>query len=146
MYGFSSRYREHIRFHTLKTFNETHNSMSRGRISAIKPGFYTRMGAAIRHASTILEQQSASQQLLLILTDGKPNDLDQYEGRYGIEDTRMALMEARRKGLQPFCVTIDERAGDYLPYMFGTDNYVVIRKASELPQELPLLYARLTHS
>jgi len=145
MYGFSSRYREHIRFHTLKTFNESHNNISRGRINAIKPGFYTRMGAAIRQASDILSKQPASQQLLLILTDGKPNDLDQYDGRYGIEDTRMALIEARRKGLQPFCVTIDEKGGDYLPYMFGVDNYVVIRKPSELPRELPLLYARLTN-
>jgi nitric oxide reductase NorD protein len=145
IYGFSSRYRAHNRFHILKSFNESHSSISRGRINAIKPGFYTRMGAAIRYASEILSKQPASQQLLLLLTDGKPNDLDQYDGRYGIEDTRMALLEARRKGLQPFCVTIDEKAGDYLPYMFGADNYVVIRKPSELPRELPLLYARLTN-
>lgn len=145
MYGFSSRYRQHIRFHTLKSFSESHTNQSRGRINAIKPGFYTRMGAAIRHASDILVKQPASQQLLLLLTDGKPNDLDLYDGRYGIEDTRMALIEARRKGLQPFCVTIDEKAGDYLPYMFGADNYVVIRKPSQLPRELPLLYARLTN-
>jgi len=144
IYGFSSRYRSHNRFHILKQFNESHNAIIRGRINAIKPGFYTRMGAAIRYSSELLGKQPASQQLLLLLTDGKPNDLDQYDGRYGIEDTRMALIEARRKGLQPFCVTIDEKAGDYLPYMFGTDNYVVIRKPSELPRELPLLYARLT--
>lgn len=145
MYGFSSRYREHIRFHTLKKFTESHNNISRGRINAIKPGYYTRMGAAIRQASEMLSKQPASQQLLLLLTDGKPNDLDLYDGRYGIEDTRMALIEARRKGLQPFCVTIDEKGGDYLPYMFGAENFVVIRKPSELPKELPLLYARLTH-
>lgn len=145
MYGFSSRYRQHVRFHTLKTFGEPHNNITRGRINVIKPGYYTRMGAAIRQASDILSKQAASQQLLLLLTDGKPNDLDLYDGRYGIEDTRMALIEARRKGLQPFCVTIDEKAGDYLPYMFGADNYVVIRNPAELPRELPLLYARLTH-
>ena len=145
MYGFSSRYRDHIRFHTLKTFSESHNNISRGRINAIKPGYYTRMGAAIRQASEILSKQHASQQLLLLLTDGKPNDLDLYDGRYGVEDTRMALIEARRKGLQPFCVTVDEKGGDYLPYMFGAENFVVIRKPSELPRELPLLYARLTN-
>ncbi len=144
MYGFSSRYRQHIRFHTLKDFNESHNNVSRGRINAIKPGYYTRMGAAIRQASEILSHQSSSQQLLLLLTDGKPNDLDLYDGRYGIEDTRMALIEARRKGLQSFCVTIDKKGGEYLPYMFGAENFVVIRKPSELPKELPLLYARLT--
>ncbi len=144
MYGFSSRNRSHVRFHTIKTFAEKYDATVRGRIQAIKPGFYTRMGAAIRHATTLLSQQKVSQPLLLLLTDGKPNDLDQYEGRYGVEDTRMALHEARKLGLQPFCVTIDEKASDYLPHIFGTKSYVVIRNPSELPRELPLLYARLT--
>ena len=144
MYGFSSRRRDHIRFHQLKTFDERHGPVTRGRIAAIKPGFYTRMGAALRQATRLLEKRPASQQLLLLLTDGKPNDLDQYEGRYGIEDTRMAVLEAKRKGLQPFCVTIDAKGGDYLPHMFGTDGFVVIRRPSDLPGELPLLYARLT--
>lgn len=144
MYGFSSRNRQHVRFHQLKTFDEPHGAPIRGRIQAIKPGFYTRMGAAIRQATKLLEKRPASQQLLLLLTDGKPNDLDQYEGRYGIEDTRMAVLEAKRKGLQPFCVTIDEKAGDYLPHMFGADGFVMIRRPAELPRELPMLYARLT--
>ncbi len=144
IYGFSSRYRQHVRFHTIKTFAEKHGAEVRGRINVIKPGFYTRMGAAIRQASRTLEKESAHHQLLLILTDGKPNDLDHYEGRYGVEDTRMAIIEARKQGIQPFCVTIDERANDYLPYLFGNDAFVVIRKPNELPRDLPLLYARIT--
>ena len=71
-------------------------------------------------------------------------DLDKYEGRYGIEDTRHAVREARRSGLTPFCVTIDEYGNDYLPYIFGTRGYLVIRRPAELPARLPLLYARLT--
>ena len=59
--------------------------------------------------------------LLLVLTDGKPNDLDRYEGRYGIEDTRMALHEARRAGVRSFCVAVDDRARDYLPYLLGSN-------------------------
>ena len=144
MYGFSSRYRNHVRLHSLKTFKENYNASTRGRIAAIKPGFYTRMGAAIRHATNLLEERKAQQRILLLLTDGKPNDLDVYEGRYGIEDTRMAIIEARQKGLLPFCVTIDPEAGSYLPYMFGTSAYVQIKKPQELPKELPLLYAKLT--
>jgi nitric oxide reductase NorD protein len=144
LYGFSSRYRTHIRFHTLKTFEEQYDATVRGRIQAIKPGYYTRMGAAIRYASQLLNEQEVSQPLLLLLTDGKPNDLDQYEGRYGVEDTRMALHEARKMGIQAFCVTIDEKGKDYLPYLFGSQNYVVIHNPSQLPKELPLLYARLT--
>jgi nitric oxide reductase NorD protein len=145
LYGFSSLKRENIRFHILKEFERKYNDEVRGRIAAIKPGFYTRMGAAIRHASQLLAKQAATQRLLLILTDGKPNDLDQYEGRYGVEDTRVAIHEARQMGLRPFCVTIDEKGSSYLPHLFGVNGYVVIRKPSELPRELPLLYAQLTH-
>lgn len=144
IYGFSSRRRSHVRFHTLKEFGESYDAEVCGRIQAIKPGYYTRMGAAIRHASELLSKQAASRQLLLILTDGKPNDLDQYEGRYGVEDTRMALLEARKRGLFPFCVTIDKEAGSYLPHLFGAGNYMVISRPDELPKRLPALYARLT--
>jgi nitric oxide reductase NorD protein len=144
MYGFSSRKRDPVRFHQLKTFEESYTGSVRGRINTIKPGYYTRIGAAIRHSSNLLKKQGQSRKLLLILTDGKPNDLDKYEGRYGIEDTREAIREARDLGLQPFCVTIDTQGNDYLPHLFGTGGYVVIHKPSQLPRELPLLYARLT--
>lgn len=142
--GFSSLRRGNVRFQHLKRFDERYSGQVRGRISSIRPGYYTRMGAAIRHATTLLSRQKNQQRLLLMLTDGKPNDLDQYEGRYGIEDTRMALHEARRQGLRPFCVTIDSEANDYLPHLFGAGGYVVIRKPEDLPKELPLLYAQMT--
>jgi nitric oxide reductase NorD protein len=144
LYGFSSVRREHVRFHLLKGFDERYDEAVRGRLASLKPGYYTRMGAAIRHASALLAKQRSGRRLLLILTDGKPNDLDQYEGRYGIEDTRVAIQEARSLGLTPFCVTIDEKAGDYLPHLFGNGNYVLVRDAAELPQVLPRLYAQLT--
>jgi len=144
LYGFSSLKRSHVRFHYIKGFDEKYSGQVRGRITAIKPGYYTRMGAAIRQASSLLVQQKKRQRLLLILTDGKPNDLDQYEGRYGIEDTRVALIEARKLGLRPFCVTIDTEASDYLPHLFGAGGYVVIRNPEDLPKELPLLYAQMT--
>lgn len=144
IYGFSSRLRAHVRVHTLKAFNETYSAEIRGRIQAISPGYYTRMGAAIRHVGGLLDKQPTAQKLLLILTDGKPNDLDAYEGRYGIEDTRHALQEIRQQGIEPFCVTIDRKGGVYLPHLFGHQSYVLIRNPSELPNELPRLYARLT--
>ena len=144
LHGFSSRNRNHVRFYHIKTFQDRYDNLTRGHIDAIRPGYYTRMGTAIRHASALLAKESSSQKLLLILTDGKPNDLDKYEGRYGIEDTRMAVLEAEKMGLRPFCVTIDEQAEDYLPYLFGKRSYVFIRHAEELPRKLPLLYLRLT--
>ena len=144
LYGFSSRKRDPIRFHTLKPFEERYTATTRGRILAIKPGYYTRLGAAVRHATELLAAQPSSHRLLLLLTDGKPNDLDQYEGRYGIEDTRHAVRAARRQGLQPFCITIDPQGNDYLPHLFGPNGYAVIHNPSQLPGLLPTLYARLT--
>jgi nitric oxide reductase NorD protein len=144
MLGFSSRRRDPVRVHRLKDFDERYGAAVRGRIAAIRPGYYTRLGAGIRHAAGRLVGEGAGRRLLLILTDGKPNDLDRYEGRWGIEDTRHAVWEARRRGLEPFCVTIDPEGNDYLPHLFGNGGYVVIRRAAELPSRLPLLYARLT--
>ncbi|WP_374335306.1 nitric oxide reductase activation protein NorD [Leeia sp.] len=144
LYGFSSLRREEVRFLMLKDFGERHSDLIRGRIQAIRPGYYTRIGAALRQSTQILLQQPARQRLLLLLSDGKPNDLDHYEGRYGVEDTRQAVLEARRAGLIPFCVTVDREAGEYLPHLFGRHGYVVVQDARRLPQVLTRLYATLS--
>jgi nitric oxide reductase NorD protein len=102
----------------------------------VRPGFYTRMGAAIRHATLQLGKRSERRRLLMLLTDGKPNDLDQYEGRYGLEDTKRAIHEARLVGLVPFCVTIDEAAHDYLPMLFGRQGYVWVHRPQDLALKL----------
>ncbi len=145
IYGFSSVKRHQVRYMLLKNFKEKYNNKIRGRISAIRPGYYTRMGAAIRQSTKILSEQSQSRRLLLMLTDGKPNDIDHYEGRYGIEDTRHAILEAKQKGLQVFCITIDQKAGEYLPYLFGSDGFTVLQHPTHLPTRLPELYYQLTH-
>lgn len=142
--GFSSVRRGNVRFHRLKDFDQRFDDRVRGRVMAIKPGYYTRLGAAIRHATSLLDAQAAARRILLILSDGKPNDLDLYDGRYGIEDTRVAIVEARRRGIVPFCVTIDREGASYLPHLFGPSGFAVIRKPDELPARLPMFYAQLT--
>ncbi len=143
LYGFSSRRRDQVRFYPLKPFKQPYNDQVRGHIQAIRPGYYTRMGAAIRESSQLLSEQAVSQRLLLILTDGKPNDLDYYEGRYGVEDTRAAIQEAKKMGLIPFCITIDREGDDYLPYLFGAQGYTVIQRPEQLPIKLLTLYSQL---
>lgn len=144
MYGFSSVRRSNVRLTMLKNFNEPYNDEIRGRVQSIRPGFYTRMGAAIRQATKVLQEQRSTQKLLLILTDGKPNDIDHYEGRFGIEDTHQAIAEANRLGIKPFCITIDQEAEEYLPYLFGRDGFTVILRPAQLPIRLPQLYHQLT--
>ena len=144
MYGFSSLKRSLVRFHEIKTFDERFDNAVRGRITAIRPGYYTRLGAALRRATTLLAGQPARLRPLLIVSDGKPHDIDHYEGRYAIEDTRMAVIEARRQGIEPFCITIDHAGEDYLPHLFGPTGHTVVKRPEELAFRLPRLYAQLT--
>lgn len=144
LYGFSSRRRNHVRYNLIKNFNEPWGDEIHGRIRALEPGYYTRMGAAIRQSIDIIKDHPAEKRLLLILTDGKPNDLDIYEGRYGVEDTRMAILEAHREGIETYCVNIDQSTGDYIPYVFGQQRFYHLNRANQLPKFLPKLYLNLT--
>ncbi len=144
IWGFSSVRRQHVRMQHIKTFDETWSDASRARVGAVKPGYYTRMGAAIRHATLQLADRPERRRLLMLLTDGKPNDLDIYEGRYGLEDTRQAVREAHAAGLIPFCVTIDEKANDYLPMLFGQNGYAMVHKPQDLVRQLTQAWATLS--
>lgn len=144
IYGFSSIRSSRIRYHILKNFNMRYDKYVRGRIARIEPGFYTRMGAAIRQSCQILAKQQTKDKLLLIISDGKPNDLDQYEGRYGIEDTRHAILAAKKLGIEPFCITIDKKGNDYLPYLFGQFGFNIVKDPALLAKAIPKIYANLT--
>ena len=129
----------------VKRFDEHYSALVRERIAGIRPQDYTRMGAAIRHLSSLLNQVEARTKLLVTLSDGKPDDYqDGYRGPYGIEDTRQALIEARRRGVHSFCITIDREARDYLPHMYGASHYVIIDDVAMLPRKVPDIYRRLT--
>jgi nitric oxide reductase NorD protein len=141
IYGFSSNTRWECNFSLVKDFHEVDGVE---RIAGINPGGYTRMGAAIRHATRKLQIHGARNKILMLLTDGSPLDYDGYDGRYALEDTRMAIVEARNRGVHPFCITVDIEARDYLPKMFGNKMYTIIDRVSKLPKRLPLIYARLT--
>ena len=145
IYGFSGITRKRCEIYRVKRFDEPYDDTVRRRIAGIAPQDYTRMGAAIRHLTRILEGVDARTRLLVTLSDGKPDDYgDDYRGEYGIEDTRQALTEARRAGIHPFCITIDREARDYLPHMYGAANYTVIDDIAQLPLRVAGIYRRLT--
>ena len=141
---FTSHRRQRVDIRTVKDFEEHLGARVVRRIQALKPGSYTRMGTAIRHATALLDRRPHSHRLLLVLTDGKPNDIDHYEGRYAIEDTRVAVQEARRAGLRLFGVTVDAQGRDYLPYIFGPGSYAIFPHVARLPAALPAIYRQLT--
>ncbi|MDQ1324984.1 MAG: nitric oxide reductase NorD protein, partial [Campylobacterota bacterium] len=144
IYTFSSLQNKKVYFSIIKNFKDKYDDLIRGRIDTIKPEYYTRMGAAIREAAKILDKQQSANKLLLIISDGKPNDEDRYDGRYGIEDTKKALEEVKKKGITPFCITVDLDAKEYLGYLFGKNGYAVVRDGQKLPKILTEVYINLT--
>jgi len=125
-----------VKIQQIKSFTERFNNEVALRISALEPERYTRVGAALRHATAQLMQTTAAHKLLLLLSDGKPHDNDIYEGRYGVEDTRQAVTEAKLQGIYPFCLTIDRQAAAYLPGIFGRHQYALLPKPELLPKIL----------
>jgi len=144
IYGFSGTTRKRCELYHIKHFSEVYDDEIKARISGIRAKDYTRMGFAIRHLSKLLMEVEAKARILITLSDGKPDDYDSYRGVYGIEDTRKALMEARRDGIHPYCITIDEQASDYLPHLYGAAAYTVVSEVRELPLKVSDIYRRLT--
>lgn len=134
--GFSGEGPQRVTVTTLKDFDERYTDAVGRRIGALEPEHYTRAGAAIRHASAELMRRPAKHRLLLLLSDGKPNDIDEYEGRYGVEDMRQAVAEARLQGIHPFCLTIDRQAAGYLSAVFGHHHYALLPRPELLPTVL----------
>jgi nitric oxide reductase NorD protein len=134
--SFSGQNAEHVRIRVLKDFAEKNGDEVRARVAALGPEGYTRMGAAIRHGSALLARQGTGHRLLLIVSDGKPNDDDHYQGRFAVEDTRQAIAEARAQGIFPFCLTVDSKASSYLPRIFGKAGHMILTHPEHLPLAL----------
>jgi nitric oxide reductase NorD protein len=134
--AFSGEGPERVLVRSVKDFNEAFSITVGQRIAGLEPEQYTRVGAAVRHATALLMQQPARHRLLVLLSDGKPNDVDQYNGRYGVEDFKRAVTEAKLQGLNPFCLTIDRQAASYLPFVLGPGHYAQLTRPELLPMAL----------
>ncbi len=143
VYGYSGQGRRRIDFLILKDFEEGGRGRAVRRIGAVTPLDQNRDGAAIRHTVHKLRACNARVKLLVLISDGRPLD-DGYTDEYSLEDTKMALREARMHGIEPFCITVDRNADDYLRRMYGDVRYLVIDRAGALPERLPRVYQRLT--
>ena len=113
------------------------------RLAALQPVGYTRIGPALRHATATLQKHTARRRWILLLSDGKPNDYDRYEGRHGIQDVRYAIREANEKGIRVYALALDKEAKHTLPQMFGHNNYKILAHPDELPEAMLFFYTRL---
>ena len=148
IYGFSGYGRDNVEFFVIKDFQEVFGPQIKKRIDQIAPIRSTRMGPAIRHATTKLNETGAKVKILFLLSDGRPQDhgygRDRTEKEYAIHDTKQALNEAKRDGITPFAITVDRAGHDYLKTMCEDMGYEVVADIESLPHRLPALYRRLT--
>ncbi len=148
IYGFSGSGRENVEFYVIKDLEEGFSERIKRRIDSISPLNGTRMGPALRHATWKLEQQSSRSKFLFLISDGRPQDhgygRDGLEKEYAINDTKMAFVEAMRKNITPFCLTVDRGGHDYLRTMCRDMGYEVVADIESLPERLPALYRKLT--
>src|SRR5271170_1163273 len=148
IYGFSGDGRHNVEFYIAKDFADRLTGRTWAALGAMQPRRSTRMGAAIRHAITKLRRESAGMKVLIIVSDGYPEDhdygADRTDREYGIQDTARALREAEHAGVTDFCVTIDPAGHDYLRRMCRESRYLVIDDVTALPRELSKIYRTLT--
>jgi len=144
LYGFASKYRDEVLLYPIKRFGDPFDARRRAVLGGLSGRLATRMGAAVRHSTALLQKHPAQRRLLLILSDGRPADYDDGgDSRYLQEDTRMAVKEAQDRGVHAFCISLDPRGGEYLPLVFGPGHYLVLPHIDSLPQRLPEIYLRL---
>ncbi|MGB0807035.1 MAG: nitric oxide reductase activation protein NorD, partial [Salibacteraceae bacterium] len=139
---FSTRTRNNCSYNHVKTFKENWNK-TRNRVGSIEAEGYTRIGSALRHAGSLIEKEPTSRKWIILLSDGKPNDYDTYEGEYGLEDVKRALLELENKHINAFSLAIEHQAKYYLPQMFGHNNYNILPKSSYLPVAFSKFYRRI---
>lgn len=136
--GFHSHTRNHAEFQVIKDFEEPWHK-GKVKIGALRAQGYTRIGTALRHAAYMLSERPNVHKWLILLTDGKPNDYDRYEGQYGIHDVRQALKEMATQHIHTHVYAIEAIAKLYLPRMFGDNQYQIITS----PQDLVTAFSKL---
>ena len=128
-YGFYSRGRTNVRYLRCKSFDERWDFKAQRRLSAISPSGFTRLGAAVRHGTHLLQTQAGThKRLLIVIGDGFAYD-DGYEGRYAREDSLRAVEEAREHAVG--CVGLSVRASSDVN-AWPPDSHRVVEKPHEL--------------
>ncbi|MFC1833470.1 nitric oxide reductase activation protein NorD [Thermodesulfobacteriota bacterium] len=144
IYGFSSEGRFRVDLFSVKSFQESYDETVRYRLGSLEPKNLTRLGAVIRHAIHKLHREEAVVKLMVILTDGRPYDLEYGNLDYAAQDSGRAIREARQHGIHPFIITTDKKGSDYLKQICSQTQSIIVPRVEVLPMVLPALYKRLT--
>jgi nitric oxide reductase NorD protein len=139
---FYSKTRNYSTYLTLKDFDEEWVK-TKHKIGSIESQGYTRIGAALRHSGVMLDKRDTKNKWVILVSDGKPNDFDKYEGKYGISDVKQALRELNERKINSYALAIEANAKYYLPQMFGQNHYQILSTPAELLQSLIKLYGKI---
>lgn len=140
--SFHSKTRNFLTYITLKEFDQSWQE-SKYCIGAAEACGYTRIGTALRHAGARLDKRNIKNKWVILISDGKPNDYDKYEGKYGIMDVKQALRELNQRKINSYALAIEANAKYYLPQMFGQNHYQILTKPTELLHSMVKLYERI---
>lgn len=141
---FYSKTRNHSTYITIKDFDEDWNK-AKFKVGAVEPSGYTRIGAALRHSGAMLDKRETKNKWVILISDGKPNDYDKYEGKYGVNDVKQALRELNERQINSYALAIEASAKYYLPQMFGQNHYQILTTPVELLKSLVLLFEKIRH-
>ncbi|MCB9032535.1 MAG: VWA domain-containing protein [Chitinophagales bacterium] len=140
--SFYSKTRNYTVYQTIKAFDDSWQN-AKYIVGAVQPCGYTRIGAALRHATQLIAQRSSKNKWVILLSDGKPNDYDKYEGSYGIYDVKQALKEMHQQNINSFALAIEANAKYYLPQMFGQNHFQIVTNPIDLLQSAVKLYEKI---
>ncbi|HCE54944.1 MAG TPA: NorD protein [Lutibacter sp.] len=141
---FYSKTRNHSTYITIKDFDEDWNK-AKFKVGAVEPSGYTRIGAALRHSGAMLDKRDTKNKWVILISDGKPNDYDKYEGKYGVNDVKQALRELNERQINSYALAIEAQAKYYLPQMFGQNHYQILTTPVEMLKSLVLLFEKIRH-
>ncbi|HEX2214198.1 MAG TPA: VWA domain-containing protein [Mycobacterium sp.] len=133
LYAYNSQGRSAVNMLPVKRFDEHLDARVMRRLNSLEPGAYSRLGAAIRHGSAVLETRGGtSRRLLVVVSDGLAYDHG-YERAYGAADARRALTEARRRGMGCVCLTVGAGTDvGALRKVFGSTAHATIARPEQL--------------
>jgi nitric oxide reductase activation protein len=144
LHGFCSDGRHDVHYYRFKDFDQPYNDLVKARLAAMQGSYSTRMGAALRHAGSLLKLQPKNKKILFIITDGEPADNDVRDPQYLRHDTKRAVEELTRDGVTTYALSLDPHADQYVARIFGVKNFTVLDQVERLPEKLPMLYMGLT--
>lgn len=102
-------------------------------ITKMQTGFCNRDGAALAIAAKLLEKRQEQMRLLLVISDGRPNDAG-YGGEEAAKDIQSIVKQCKQKGIEVLACAIGDDK-ENIAAIYG-DSFIDITDLGKLPKTL----------